>query len=115
MPTFIKPLHFSSPLELQQETLERSRPYGDGCLFSEHTVISQKRFKFRTLHTNNNFASFVYVAWNLNIKQSWQFGREAKLHSASGFSEQKYVKEKECDYFCSIILGKIVSNKCLRV
>lgn len=60
--------------------------------------------------TCNNFASFVYVVWNLNIKQSWQFGREAKLHSASGFSEQKYVKEEECDYFCSIILGKIISN-----
>lgn len=61
------------------------------------------------------FASFVYVVWNLNIKQSWQIGMEAKLHSASGFSEQKYVKEKECDSFCSIILGKIISNTCLRV
>lgn len=74
-------------------------------------MISYKWLKFRTLSTNNTFASFIYVIWNLNIKQTWQFGREAKLRSASGFSEQKYVKEKECDYFCSIILGKIISNK----
>lgn len=34
---------------------------------------------------------------------------------ASGFSELKDAKEKECDEFCTIIFGKIISNKHLGV
>lgn len=68
-------------------------------IYFQNIQLSVKMTQIQSPSACNNSAFFVYVVWNLNIKQSWQFGREAKLHSASGFSEQKYVKEKECDFF----------------
>lgn len=41
MLTLLKPLYFSSPLELQWEILKKKPgEYGDLYLFSEYTVIS---------------------------------------------------------------------------
>lgn len=58
--------------------------------------------------SDNLIVPFLFILQTFAVQQEWQGSDRL---SASGLSELKDEKEKECDEFCSIIFGKIMSNK----